>query len=192
MANSTSIHLLLFLFLSCAANSMSAATLEQADAFVLSSKPVSRALKEKQSHFRFYWHDITSGPNPTSIPVAAAPESKKSSTYFGTMVMIDDPLTTGPDMKSKLVGRAQGLYAMAGIEKLEIIMAMNFVFTDGKYNGSTIAILGHNAVNDPVREMPIVGGSGLFRFARGYVQAKTYSLMKTEAVVEYNIFVNHY
>lgn len=198
MANSTSISLLLFLFLflflSCATHSMSVASVDQADTFVPSNRPVSRMLKERQSHYRFYWHDIVSGPNPTAIPVAAAAGANKSSTYFGTLIMIDDPLTTGPDMKSTLVGRAQGLYAMTGKEKLELFMAMNFVFIDGKYNGSTIAILGHNAVNDLVREMPIVGGSGLFRFARGYVQAKTSSIdRKTgDAVVEYNIFVNHY
>jgi hypothetical protein len=42
--------------------------------------------------------------------------------------------------------------------------------------------------------MPIVGGSGLFRFARGYTQAKTYTVnLKTnDAVVEYNVYVFHY
>lgn len=46
----------------------------------------------------------------------------------------------------------------------------------------------------PVREMPVVGGSGLFRFARGYAQAKTHSIdFKTgNAVVEYDVFVLHY
>ncbi|KAJ1689957.1 hypothetical protein LUZ63_014112 [Rhynchospora breviuscula] len=73
-------------------------------------------------------------------------------------------------------------------------MAMNFVFTDGEYDGSTIAILGHNEVFTEVREMPIVGGSGLFRFARGYVQLQTslYDQKIGYAVVEYNVFVNHY
>lgn len=176
MANSTTLLCLLLFFLSCAANSM----------------PVT-SLEEKQSHFRYYWHDIASGPNPTAITITQAPETKKAPTYFGTVVVIDDALTTGPDMKSKLVGRAQGLYTMTGIEKAELLMAMNFVFTNEEYNGSTISILGHNAVDSPVREMPIVGGTGLFRFARGYVQARTYSFAKTgDAVVEYNIFVNHY
>ncbi|KAI9077274.1 hypothetical protein K1719_040718 [Acacia pycnantha] len=45
-----------------------------------------------------------------------------------------------------------------------------------------------------VREMPIVGGSGLFQFARGFAQAKTHTFdPKTgDAVVEYNVYVLHY
>ncbi|CAN1144350.1 Pterocarpan synthase 1 [Linum perenne] len=59
---------------------------------------------------------------------------------------------------------------------------------------STLSVLGRNAVMSPVREMPVIGGSGVFRFARGYAQAKTlvYDLKSGNAVVEYNVFVFHY
>ncbi|KAG5539146.1 hypothetical protein RHGRI_019637 [Rhododendron griersonianum] len=68
---------------------------------------------------------------------------------------------------------------------------MNFASLEGGFNGSTLGILGRNRVLDPVREMPIVGGSGLFMFARGYALARTvqYSLKTGDAVVEYNVFV---
>ncbi|OWM69255.1 hypothetical protein CDL15_Pgr025442 [Punica granatum] len=46
-------------------------------------------------------------------------------------------------------------------------MAMNFAFVEGKYNGSSLTVLGRNPVFDAVREMPVVGGIGLFRFAHG-------------------------
>ncbi|KAJ1689564.1 hypothetical protein LUZ63_013719 [Rhynchospora breviuscula] len=188
MATSIFCCLLLLFFLSRVTSS------DQGNAYLISSQIISRATAEKQSHFRFYFHDIVSGPNPTAITVTEAPGTNTSATIFGLIVMIDDLLTTGPEAKSRSVGRAQGYYASAEIEKMGLLMAMNFVFTDGKYNGSTIAILGHNEVLSPVREMPIVGGSGLFRFARGYVQARTLSMDQNthDAIVEYNIFVNHY
>ncbi|XP_058088339.1 dirigent protein 22-like [Magnolia sinica] len=150
--------------------------------------------KEKMSHLHFYFHDIVSGPNPTAVQVAAAASTMKSPTFFGAVVMIDDPLTEGPDPKSKLVGRAQGLYALASQQEAGLLMVMNFAFMGGKFNGSTLSILGRNTVFSKVREMPVVGGSGLFRFARGYAQAHTHTLNLTtgDAIVEYNVYVIHY
>ena len=117
-----------------------------------------------------------------------------STTVFGKVLMMDDPLTVGPERSSKQVGSAQGIYASASQSEVGLLMVYNFVFTEGKYNGSTLSILGRNSVFSPVREMPIVGGSGLFRFARGYAQASTHNLdAKTlDAVVEYNVYVIHY
>ncbi|KAK7259626.1 hypothetical protein RIF29_25237 [Crotalaria pallida] len=150
--------------------------------------------KEKLSHLHFYFHDIVSGPKPTAVKVAQAQMTNTSSTGFGMVAMIDDPLTVGPEPGSKLVGKAQGVYASAAQNEVGLLMVMNFAFTEGKYNGSTLSVLGRNTVFSAVRELPIVGGSGLFRFARGYAQAKTHTfdLNTGDAVVEYNVYVFHY
>ncbi|KAF8019832.1 hypothetical protein BT93_G0506 [Corymbia citriodora subsp. variegata] len=150
--------------------------------------------KEKLSQLHFYFHDIVSGRNPTAVRVAEAKMTNSSATGFGAVVMIDDPLTEGPEMSSKEVGRAQGIYALASQNDVGLLMVQNYVFSEGKYNGSTLSVLGRNAVFSGVREMPIVGGSGLFRFARGYVRAKTHEFdLKTgDACVEYNVYVFHY
>ncbi|KAI7992333.1 Dirigent protein 19 [Camellia lanceoleosa] len=160
-------------------------------------KPINRKLsglkKEKLSHFRFYWHDILSGNNPTAVQVVP-PASNTSATAFGLINMIDDPLTLAPNLTSKMVGRAQGFYASASQQDLGLLMVMNFAFSEGKYNGSTLTVLGRNSVFTPVREMPVIGGSGLFRYARGYVQAKTHTVDLTtgDACIEYNVYVMHY
>ncbi|KAE8036987.1 hypothetical protein FH972_009615 [Carpinus fangiana] len=127
--------------------------------------------KEKLSHFRFYWHDIVSGRNPFAVQVV--PPASNASSGFG---------------------KAQGLYASASQKEPGLLMVMNFAFIEGKYNGSTITILGRNSLFSAVREMPVIGGSGLFRFARGYVQARTHTFdVKTgDATVEYNAYVLHY
>ncbi|KAK9156615.1 hypothetical protein Scep_003189 [Stephania cephalantha] len=151
--------------------------------------------KEKLTHLHFYFHDIVAGPNVTAVRVAEAPTTNSSNTLFGMVVAADEPLTETPDRSSKLLGRAQGLYASTGQKETNLLMAFNFVFTEGnKYNGSTVSVLGRNAVFDKVREMPIVGGTGVFRFARGYVLAKTFifDLKTGNAVVEYNVYVLHY
>ncbi|XP_027168792.1 dirigent protein 19-like [Coffea eugenioides] len=147
--------------------------------------------KQKLSHFRFFWHDIVSGHNPTSITVVQPP---KNTTTFGVLNVVDNPLTLGPELSSKMIGRSEGFYASTSLEEVALLVTMNFVFHEGKYNGSTITVLGRNPVFDKVREMPVIGGSGLFRFANGYAQARTYTFDPNtrDATVEYNIFVMHY
>ncbi|KAK0583441.1 hypothetical protein LWI29_036973 [Acer saccharum] len=53
-------------------------------------------------------------------------------------------------------------------------MVFNFGFTEGMYKGSSISILGLNSAMNPVREMAIVGGTGIFRLGRGYAIAQTH------------------
>ncbi|CAI0402724.1 unnamed protein product [Linum tenue] len=150
--------------------------------------------KEKLSHFRIYFHDIVSGRNPTAVRVAQAATTNVSRTAFGMVTMMDNPLTVGPRLSSKLVGRAQGIYASASQTELSFLMVLNFAFTEGKYNGSNLSVLGRNNVFSGVREMPVVGGSGLFRFARGYARATTHEVNFNtgDAVVKYNVYVFHY
>lgn len=150
--------------------------------------------KEKLAHLHFYFHDMPSGPNATAVVIAQAQDSKTFSNNFGQLLMADEPLTVGPELNSKQVGKAQGLYGYSAQDEFGLIMLFNLEFTEGKYNGSTLSLFGRNKVLSAVREMPIVGGSGAFRFARGYAQAKTHTLDSNtgKASVEYNVYLFHY
>jgi hypothetical protein len=174
---------------------LSFATFATAGGFSRTLSPSKLGLKrEKLSHLHFYFHDIVSGPNQTAVRVAEAPMTNTSLTGFGAVVMIDDPLTARPELTSKHVGRAQGIYASASQTEVGFLMVLNFAFMEGKYNGSSLSVLGRNTVLSAVRELPIVGGSGLFRFARGYAHARTHTfdIGSGDAVVEYNVYVFHY
>ena len=149
-------------------------------------------LVEKRSHLHFYLHDTLNGKSPSAVRIAGLPNSTFMN--FTNTMIADDPLTGGPKPTSKLVGRAQGVYAMAAKNDVALLTVLNFAFLEGKHNGSSISIVGRNHVFDAVREMPIIGGSGLFRFARGYALANTFWVdSKTgDAIVEYNLFVWHF
>uniref|UniRef100_A0A0D9XPN5 Dirigent protein n=1 Tax=Leersia perrieri TaxID=77586 RepID=A0A0D9XPN5_9ORYZ len=143
--------------------------------------------------FKLYWHDVLAGSSPTAIRVAQAPSTNASSTFFGAVVAIDDPLTSGPSRASSTeLGRAQGSYTFADQKTFGLLMNMNFVFTAGDNKGSTLTIVGRNEVLSAVREMSIVGGSGKFRMAKGYVEARTIDSGNTsgETVVEYTVFMS--
>ncbi|CAI0402561.1 unnamed protein product [Linum tenue] len=60
-------------------------------------------------------------------------------------------------------------------------MAMNLVLLRGKYNGSSVTVLGRN-------------GTGVFRMATGYALLTTSFFDPTAgiAVVEYNVYIWHY
>ncbi|KAJ8631572.1 hypothetical protein MRB53_024895 [Persea americana] len=66
-------------------------------------------------------------------------------------------------------------------------------FTSGRCKGSSFSIMGENHVMHQVREMPIVGGTGLFRFARGVAIAKKYFFNDTTGVaIVDNVTVLHF
>ncbi|KAL2460047.1 Dirigent protein 11 [Abeliophyllum distichum] len=149
--------------------------------------------KEKLTKLHFYFQDVVSGKNSTVVRVADSKSTIKSPTVFGAVFVMDDPLTEGPEPDSKIVGRAQGIYSSASMEEIGFLMILNFVFTNGKYNGSSLSVLGHNPIFHKYREMPIIGGSDAFRLARGIATAKTYRLNNAgDAIVEYNVMVLHY
>ncbi|KAK4437666.1 Dirigent protein 23 [Sesamum alatum] len=143
---------------------------------------------------QFYFHDNPRGQNPTTTNIAQGPQTNNSSTLFGLLTMLDDPLTVGPDPSSKVVGRARGLYGSAGQMELRLIMVVSYGFTDGIYNGSSFSLLSINPALQPVREMAIVGGTGLFRLASGYAVVRTYWLDATtgNVITGYNVTIATY
>lgn len=153
--------------------------------------------KQQQSsnltHIQFYFHDYVTGPSATAIRIAQAKTTDTSPSTFGALVMIDDPLTEGPDNSSRVIGHAQGMYGFADQQEYALLMTMNLVFSEGQYNGSTLSVMGRNPVMEQVRELAVVGGSGVFRFASGYAQAKTITMMDPNGatIVEYNVYVSH-
>ncbi|KAM3204340.1 hypothetical protein P3L10_027749 [Capsicum annuum] len=144
--------------------------------------------------FHFYFHDTVSGKDPSAIQIAQANITSLSPTSFGLVRMMDNPLTIGPNINSKVIGRAQGIYGFTSREERELLMNFNFVFTKGKYNGSTLSILGHSQVSHEYRELPVVGGSGVFRLARGTFTMRTYWYNATtrDVIIECHVVVLHY
>ncbi|OMO92816.1 Plant disease resistance response protein [Corchorus olitorius] len=150
--------------------------------------------KEKVTKLHFFFHDRFAGKHDvTAVRVAHASVTAKSPTSFGLVFIMDDPLTEEFKFTSKEIGRAQGLYAFSGRDELSLLMSYNLVFTSGEFNGSTLTVLGRNPAV-PHREMPIVGGSGVFRLARGVASAqlREFNMTTGNAVIEYNVVVIHY
>ncbi|URE20754.1 Dirigent-like protein [Musa troglodytarum] len=141
-------------------------------------------MKQKVTNLHFFFHDILSGDKPTSVQVAA-PKNLSS---------LDDPLTEGPEADSKVLGSAQGYYIIAGQDSPMLVLAADYGFTTGPYNGSSFSVFSRNPVMDTDRELAVVGGRGAFRMAQGIAKLHTHSIDATtgDAVVEYNVTLFHY
>ncbi|KAG8368121.1 hypothetical protein BUALT_Bualt15G0012200 [Buddleja alternifolia] len=150
--------------------------------------------KEKVTQLQLYVQDILTGPTPTTIPVANANSTFTSPTLFGLVAVLDDPVRIAPSPDSEIVARARGFFAYSSLEEISIHMTFNLVFTSGEYNGSALSLVGHNPYLHEFRELPVVGGSGAFRLARGVALVRTVLLNATtgDAFFQYNVTVLHY
>ena len=135
--------------------------------------------------------DFSSGPNATKIPVAGIAGKLWTSTQFGTIYVGDLIVTETPNLNSTRVGRVQGIFVTTSFDGLSVYVSFSILFTNRAYNGSTLEIAG--AVNQfaAVREYAVTGGTGKFRFARGYATTETlfYDRLRSRQVLRANVTV---
>ncbi|KAG6406265.1 hypothetical protein SASPL_133865 [Salvia splendens] len=139
---------------------------------------------EKVTKLHFYFHRLGGSAATIAKANTATPNS------FGLTVMRDDPLTVGPDISSARIGYAQGMSSTVSLEEVVLVDYFTLSFTDG----STLAVLGSNAIFHQYRELPIVGGTGAYRLARGVITFQTYFFNPTtrEASIQADGLVFHY
>ncbi|KAH6824528.1 hypothetical protein C2S53_010342 [Perilla frutescens var. hirtella] len=130
---------------------------------------------EKIAKFTVFVHDVLSGPSATVVEVARASITSTSPSSFGLVRVLDDSMTVEPDPSSYELGRAQGIATSADKEESSLCMNIVFMFTGGEYKGGTLSIVGRRSLVYGDSEVPVVGGTGIFRGARGYAVANTYS-----------------
>ncbi|CAD6227099.1 unnamed protein product [Miscanthus lutarioriparius] len=146
------------------------------------------------THLSFFMHDITSGSNPTAVKVIKGPGSTLTAPTlgmtFGDTTVIDDPLTATSSPTSAELGRVQGIYMLASQSGAALMVCANLLLTSGAHNGSTLAVMGRDDTGEDVREIPVVGGTGTFRMATGYVLWKTpQGINGTDATVQLDVYV---
>nr|QBA29402.1 dirigent family protein [Panax notoginseng] len=143
-----------------------------------------------------YLQDRTRGPNTTVVPIAGI--HGKAWTYFsfGTVYCADDPITEGLEESSAQIGRAQGIFVISSLDGSIAQVLLSLVGTNEEYSGSTIEIQGPSRQLEKAREVAVVGGTGKFRYARGYVTfetvvldlANSYSVVRCNITLEQDLY----
>ncbi|KAL3508168.1 hypothetical protein ACH5RR_033550 [Cinchona calisaya] len=153
-----------------------------------------RKRKPKETNLVFYVHDNFSGYDTSAMTVAGKNGPTTSVLEFGTLVAVDDPVTEGPDPRSKEIGRAQGLYINSQLDGKGLHMVFSVIFTEGEYKGSTLEIQGADPFSVKEREYSIVSGTGYFRFVRGYgiMTTEFLDVPNLRAILKHNVTLMHY
>lgn len=148
---------------------------------------IAHGFKTKKTHLHLYFHETFAGRSLTVRTVASI---NKTALAFGNIAAIDDELRVGPEPASKLIGRARGLVPEVSLSGIEFLATMNFVFTDGKYSGSTLSVHGRSVLASPTREWSIIGGTGRFRMARGYILGKVLTAAPGTLVFDLDLYIS--
>ncbi|BAF27863.1 dirigent protein 1 [Oryza sativa Japonica Group] len=154
------------------------------------------------THLHFYMHDAYTGPAPTAMRVVSGRSLLQSTTdivdgsspprQFGDIVVLNNALTEGPDAGSARVGTAQGFGVRVSEGGLVTDLSMHLVMEAGEHRGSSVAIKGRIDVGVGVRESVVVGGTGRFRLARGYMASSSYDYsLAAGGVVEIHVYLQH-
>lgn len=164
----------------------------QGEKLVVEEKDAPKLPKLKQTQLRFYIKEDFTGPDPTGVVIAQAASTNSSSTQFGLTYTFDNPLTLDLENTTDVVGRSQGFFSLTSKETLSATVLMTLIFNEEKFNGSSLVVAGRVDSADGLREIPVIGGSGVFKFATGYCDIKPIDIGGGIEIPLYNIYVRHY
>ncbi|BBN10063.1 protein MpDIR27 [Marchantia polymorpha subsp. ruderalis] len=119
--------------------------------------------KKEEKMLTLYVHESRVPPNPTLITVVTA-TGNLSQIGFGSIQVFSNVLKDGPSNDSTVIGVEPGFVT---IGKQNIFVSYTFTISGPEGNG-TLAVQGQFALNVWPREMAVVGGTGIFRYANGY------------------------
>ncbi|CAL4993577.1 unnamed protein product [Urochloa decumbens] len=148
-----------------------------------------------RTHLHFYMHDQYTGPNPTAALIvpgrAPLPDATgTSSRRFGDIAVMNNVLTEGPQRGSPAVGTAQGFTVRVSERGTVNALSMHLVIEAGEYARSSLVVNSRVDTDLAVRESVIVGGTGRFRFARGYALSRSYDYdLAKGGVVEVDVYL---
>ncbi|CAN6374438.1 unnamed protein product [Urochloa humidicola] len=141
------------------------------------------------THIHLYMHEKFTGANATATAVLQSPLGTNSS--FGSIGVVDNEIRVGADHSSAIVSRYQGMSFGTSVQvRVGYLSSLTLVFTAGEHAGSTLSVQGPILGFKGTIERAIVGGTGKFRLARGYMLFKMISTPTPETDVnEIDIFV---
>ncbi|KAL1567622.1 dirigent protein 22-like [Salvia divinorum] len=148
----------------------------------------------KKTEMILYYQNYSGDQNTTTVEIPVPSTGPLDFTKFGAAFCTDDPITEVIKEGSSPIARSRGIYIISSLDGSQAQMIMSIIFINGKYKGSTLEMQGSYEQSEKVSEVAVVGGTGKFRLARGYVTFKTlyYDPVRVYSATQTNITVLHY
>ena len=142
----------------------------------------------KSMHFSLYQHETINKTGYIIVDGVAGPGVSQTTTPFGTLFVFQDPLRATANGSSEALGVAEGASITSGLDGLSSISIATITLNVGGHKGS-ISIMG-NTQNIKPSDHPVVGGTGDFLFAQGYVTSSPVDLKGITVVykIDFHIF----
>ncbi|KAI5649920.1 hypothetical protein M9H77_35925 [Catharanthus roseus] len=90
---------------------------------------------------------------------------------FGTITVIDDILTSSPELGSQVLGKAQGVYVASSADGSTQMMAFTAMMEGGEY-GDSLNFFGVYKIGSTMSRLSITGGTGKFKNACGFAEMR--------------------
>ncbi|XP_051212926.1 uncharacterized protein [Lolium perenne] len=145
---------------------------------------VTQQIEQTEHTFKLYMYQYfqPGNNNQRVLLVSGAPNA------FGNITALDWTIHDAQSPTSKIVARAQGMALGSELSAIRYFICTNINFTDERFKGSSLKILG-SFIDSDDDEWAIVGGSGEFSYAQGAVKYKVLQSSNGTIVRELNIRV---
>ncbi|XP_078173689.1 dirigent protein 16-like [Carex rostrata] len=117
-----------------------------------------------------YVQQTANGPTPSN-PIQTQLGPDGLSLGFGTITVIDDVLTAGPNSGDQRIGKAQGVYVASSADGTTQMMAFTAMMEDGEY-GDTLNFFGVYKIGTTMSRLSVTGGTGKFKGACGFAEVR--------------------
>jgi|UniRef100_A0A2N9JAE9 hypothetical protein len=91
---------------------------------------------------------------------------------FGTITVIDDVLTSAPELGSQTIGKVQGVYVASSADGTTQMMTFTAMIEGGEY-GDTLNFYGIYKIGSTMSYLSVTGGTGKFKNACGFAEVRS-------------------
>ncbi|KAK6159817.1 hypothetical protein DH2020_003198 [Rehmannia glutinosa] len=91
---------------------------------------------------------------------------------FGTITVIDDYLTSAPELGSQQLGKAQGVYVASSADGSTQMMAFTAMMEGGEF-GDSLNFFGVYKIGSTMSRLSVTGGTGKFKNACGFAEVRS-------------------